>query len=107
MGYSHILVRGHMQRQTTRGTYLDTIMCPGVLVDRVRYHRGWARTVVVRDTCILEGTWNSFQTYLRVIFSTPTAMPRDISPDWMAWAMVRMAMSPDAHSLLRAVIGTS
>jgi hypothetical protein len=47
------------------------------------------------------------KTYLSVIFSAPTAKPRDISPDLMAYAMFLIAMRPEEQSRLTVDIGTS
>ena len=41
------------------------------------------------------------------MFSTPTATPRDISFDLIAWAMFLMAMRPEEHNLFTVDTGTS
>jgi len=44
---------------------------------------------------------------LRLILSTPTATPMEVSPDWIAWAIVLIAINPEEHNRLTVEIGTS
>lgn len=46
-------------------------------------------------------------TDFKLILSTPTASPMEVSPAWMAWAILRMAIKPDEHSLFTTEMGTS
>lgn len=40
------------------------------------------------------------------MLSTPTAIPSEASPDWMACAIFLTAIRPDEHSLFTVDIGT-
>lgn len=45
-------------------------------------------------------------TYFRDILSTPTATPKEISPDWMECAIFRMDIRPDEHRRFTVEMGT-
>lgn len=50
--------------------------------------------------------WPFARIYLRDILSTPTAIPREISFDSIAWDIVLIAMRPEEQSLFTVEIGT-
>ena len=85
-------------------SYLDTVACLGIVVDCLGDNWRWAGTG--RPLCERRLTATRV-THLSVMFSTPTATPREISFDLIAWAMFRMAMRPEEHSLFTVDMGTS